>query len=212
MKSITKTKTESEPKTKPKYIRLRLDIDKESHKKIKYIRDVLGIKLQHENPKIDRVGTVIKLLLFEQINLYEKDKKKFEYNWKERKEDVDNKKEMNEPRDISIRFLRETINDIDKMKIELHYPGYRNEFMYELIQEGIELFLREIEESLNVSRLNKRTIEEAHNYFSFLCKEFKIYDENFKEKGAKIGVRKYDIYRWELRLKAFDEVYQAIHR
>ena len=193
-------------KPKPKRIHLRIDIDEESRKKILYIRDILGFKLYKRDLKDDRAGTVIKLLLFEQINLYKKDKKKFEANWKERKENLITKKKMNGPRDISIRFPSKTINDIEKLKMELHYQESRKEFMYELIQEGVEYFLKEIKESLNISKLDKKTIDEAHEYFPFLCEEFQERDETYKNKGKEIAVYKDDIYRWELMREALSRI------
>lgn len=196
---------------------LRIDISKKSHGSILYIRDVLGLKLYKRSLHNDRAGTVIKLLLLKQIELYETDKDKFKNNWNKRKRDSDILTEIKEPKDISIRFHSNTIADIDMMKFELNYRDDRKKFIYELILEGINLFSNELDSILNREklftyesrgklyiRLGRETIKYAHDFFGLLCQEFKGKNKAFAEKGKRIGVSKEEIFRWELMIEALD--------
>ncbi len=159
--------------------------------KLVILGEISGIKKSDGSTK---ESTIIRLLLFEQINLYKTDKPKFFYNWGNR---GDCNKNLMQADSINC-SLSDINKEIDEIKERVEYQGAKDKFVSILVMMG----LKEVYHNRYFGEKDKKEIlEEIQTLHEGLYDHF---DNCVETKKAELNISKGDILKWELMKEALD--------
>jgi len=176
---------------------MQIKINDKCYETLLKLAELSGIQKSEENVKIAQDGTLIKLLIYDQKKLYNKDQKNFNKGWRYVKNKaIDSEKYE----DINLTLPEDIIKSIKDMKEKLTYSKSIAEFIYCMVELGIK-------NTLHHQNLSKKKMKEVMKEISSLNESIReIYeaDDFAKSISQAIHVSEKNILNWEMMKYALD--------